>query len=227
LKVSEVLLSCKVTREGEVLPRDWRADHSANGFHLCLEPLAWVILILFKLRVLFLIYENSCNDNIEIKKGHGMIKKPHPEKKYSKVDLEKIRTRAREIWKRKCQSLNTALDDWLQAERDLRKQLGIEHKSSADYTAEEVRQIKERAEAVRQEKIGTLRTAFNDWIEAEQELKAELKKRINVNGLFDLWFGEASSRVTLILKTNPVASSIAIDEILGQQYVELMAKCMT
>ena len=40
--------------------------------------------------------------------------------KYSRTDLEKIRKRAREIWARKRESFNTALNDWLQAEQELK-----------------------------------------------------------------------------------------------------------
>lgn len=154
------------------------------------------------------------------------MKKVNAEKKYSEADLKKIRKRAGEIWKRKCQSLNTALDDWLQAERELRTKIGIGHKRPDDYTDDEVRKIKERAQAIRDEKVRSLRTAFNDWIEAEQELKEELNGRINANDLFDLWFSKVSSQVALLLKKDSAASAGTMEDIFGRQYVELMKECM-
>lgn len=154
-----------------------------------------------------------------------MAKKTDSKKKYSEADLGKIRKKASEIWKRKCQSLNTALDDWLQAERELKAQMGIEHKRPEEYTAEEAGKIGERAQAVREEKIKSLRTAFNDWIEAEQEFKNELDQKIKVSGLFDLWFGKASSHVALLLKTDTVPVG-GFDDILGEHYVELMTECI-
>ncbi len=155
-----------------------------------------------------------------------MAKKSDQPKKYSNSDLEKIRKRASEIWKGKCQALNTALDDWLQAERELKSKIGIENKKPDEYTKEQIAKIRERAEAVRQEKIGSLRTAFNDWIEAEAELKDELKKKIALNDFFDLWFSKVSSEVSELLKTDSSASMGSIDEILGKNYVELMKECM-
>ena len=93
-----------------------------------------------------------------------MKKQSKGDKKYSKSDMEKIRKRASEIWKGKCQALNTALDDWLQAEREFKAATGIEHKGSHQYTSGEVAGIKERAQAIRKAKISSLRTAFDDWI---------------------------------------------------------------
>ena len=155
------------------------------------------------------------------------MKKKNAEKKYTSVDLEKIRKRAGEIWQRKCRSLNTALDDWLQAERELRTQARIGHKKSDQYTSEEVAKIKARAQTIRDEKVKSLRTAFDDWIEAEQELKEELKKRVDPKDLFDRWFSKASSRVDSLMKADPEIRASIFDDALGQQYVELMAECMT
>lgn len=155
-----------------------------------------------------------------------MTKKSADQKKYSETDLEKIRKRASEIWKRKCQSLNTALDDWLQAEQEFRERTGIKGQGSGQYTDDEVVKIKERAQAIREEKIRSLRTAFDDWIEAERELKEELEKKVDLKDLFDRWFSKASPRVDSLLKTeNRVRASI-FDDALGQQYVELMEECM-
>ncbi len=155
-----------------------------------------------------------------------MTKKSNTDKKYSKADLEKIRKRAREIWKRKCLSFNTALDDWLQAEQELRTTIGIQNKRSDQYTDEEVAKIKARAQAIREEKIGSLRTAFDDWIEAEQELKEELTKKVNLKDLFDLWFNRSSSRIAELLKKDGSVHPNMFNEILEQQYVELMTECM-
>jgi len=155
-----------------------------------------------------------------------MTKKPDAGKKYSKADLEKIRKRASEIWKGKCQALNTALDDWLQAEQELKATTGIKDKTSAQYTSEEVSKIRERAQAIREEKVKSLRTAFDDWIEAEQELKEELGKKINVDDLFDLWFSKVSPRITALLKTNTGTHAGTFNDVLEQEYVELMTACM-
>ncbi|MFH1801153.1 MAG: DUF2934 domain-containing protein [Candidatus Omnitrophota bacterium] len=155
-----------------------------------------------------------------------MTKKSIADKEYSKRDLEKIRKRASEIWKRKCQSLNTALDDWLQAERELLAATGATGKSSDQYTDEEIAKIKERAQAIRGEKIKSLRTAFDDWIEAEQEIKEELKKKIDLHDLFDLWFGKVSSRIAAVLEKDGAIQTGAFNDVLERQYVELMAECM-
>jgi hypothetical protein len=156
-----------------------------------------------------------------------MAKKPANDKKYSNADLEKIRKRAAEIWKRKCQALNTALDDWLQAERELVASTGIKEKKPDQYTNEETAKIRARAQAIREEKVKSLRTAFDDWIEAEQELKEELqKKKIDTHDLFDLWFGKASSGVTLLLKTDGEIHGRSFNDILEQEYVDLMTECM-
>jgi Protein of unknown function (DUF2934) len=155
-----------------------------------------------------------------------MTKKFNANKEYSKRDLEKIRKRASEIWKGKCQSLNTALDDWLQAERELLAATGATGKSSDQYTNEEIAKIKERAQAIREEKIKSLRTAFDDWIEAEQEIKEELKKKIDLRDLFDLWFSGASSRVTELLEKDGAIQTGMFNDVLERQYVELMAECM-
>ena len=156
-----------------------------------------------------------------------MTKKPADDKKYSKVDLEKIRKRATEIWKGKCQALNTALDDWLQAERELTVSNGLKDKKPDQYTNEDVAKIRERAQAIREEKVKSLRTAFDDWIEAEQELKEELKKKkINAHDLFDRWFSKASSGVTLLLERDSEIHGRSFNDILEQEYVELMTECM-
>jgi lysophospholipase L1-like esterase len=129
-----------------------------------------------------------------------MVKHNDAEKKYSESDLEKIRKRASEIWRKKHESLNTALDDWLQAEREFRAAAGIKHPTSA----------------------------FDDWIEAEKEFKEELKKRkISVRDLFDCWFGRLSSRVDELLKKDDAVHSGMLNDMMEQQYVELMAECMT
>ncbi|HOW60065.1 MAG TPA: DUF2934 domain-containing protein [Candidatus Omnitrophota bacterium] len=149
-------------------------------------------------------------------------KKDHP-----RLNPEEIRKRANAIWKRKCQALNTALDDWLQAERELRAQIGIEHKKPCQYTPEEITQIKKRAEAIHEEKIKSLRTAFDDWIEAEKELAEELKnKKINLHDLFDMWFSRVSPRVASMLDEDAVVQKSIFDEALGKEYVDLMTECM-
>lgn len=156
-----------------------------------------------------------------------MTKKPAGDKKYSKVDLEKIRKRATEIWKGKCQALNTALDDWLQAERELMASTGTQNKKPDQYTSEETAKIRERAQAIRETKVASLRTAFDDWIEAEQELKEELKKKkIDTRGLFDRWFSKASPGVTSLLKKDAEIHGRSFNDILEQEYVDLMTECM-
>ncbi len=156
-----------------------------------------------------------------------MTTKSDMSKKYSDLDLEKIRKRAREIWKRKCDSFKTALDDWLQAERELKTTTDIKHKRADQYTGDEVAEIKKRAELIREEKIKTLRTTFDDWIEAEQELKEELKKKIDIHDLFDIWFKRSSSGVAELLKTDGTLQTGAFHDVLEDQYVDLMAECMT
>jgi hypothetical protein len=155
-----------------------------------------------------------------------MKKHSKGDKKYSKSDMEKIRKRASEIWKGKCQALNTALDDWLQAEREFRAATGIEHKGPQQYTSGEVAGIKERAQAIRDTKIGSLRTAFDDWFQAERELQGELNQGINLHDLFDLWFDKSSSRVVEVLKRDGAITTGAFNDILEQQYIELMAECL-
>jgi tRNA/tmRNA/rRNA uracil-C5-methylase (TrmA/RlmC/RlmD family) len=156
-----------------------------------------------------------------------MMKKSSGDKKYSKADLEKIRKRAAEIWKGKCQALNTALDDWLQAERELMATIGIRDKKPDQYTSEETARIRERAQAIRETKVASLRTAFDDWIEAEQELKEELKKKkIDTHGLFDRWFSKASPGVTSLLKKDTEIHGRSFNDILEQKYVDLMTECM-
>lgn len=156
-----------------------------------------------------------------------MTEKPAGDKKYSKADLKKIRQRAAEIWRGKCRALNTALDDWLQAEQELMATTGIKDKKPDQYTDEEVAKIRGRAQAIREEKVKSLHTAFDDWIEAEQELKEELKKKkIDPHALFDLWFSKASSGVTLLLKTDTEIHGRSFNDILEQEYIELMAECM-
>ena len=159
--------------------------------------------------------------------GKVMTKKHGNDKKYSKEDIEKIRKRAAEIWKGKCQALNTALDDWLQAERELLASAGIWNKKPDQYTGEEVAKIKERAQAIREEKVASLRTAFDDWIEAEQEFKEELKnKKIESRDLFDRWFSKTSAGVTSLLKTDAEIHGRSFNDIFEQEYVELMTECM-
>ena len=156
-----------------------------------------------------------------------MAKKANNNKQYSSADLEKIRKRATEIWRRKCQALNTALDDWLQAERELTVSDGLKDKKPDQYTGEDIAKIRARAQAIREEKVKSLRTAFDDWIEAEQELKAELqKKKIDTHGLFDRWFPKASSGVTSLLKTDGEIHGRSFNDILEQEYVDLMTECM-
>jgi hypothetical protein len=155
-----------------------------------------------------------------------MKKQSKDDKKYSKSDLEKIRKRAGEIWKGKCRAMNTALDDWLQAEREFGAATGIERKGSDQYTSGEVAEIKHRAQAIRDEKIRSLRTVFDDWIQAEKELQGELSKKINLRDLFDLWFDKSSCRVTEALKKDGAIQTGAFNDILEQQYIEIMAECM-
>ena len=156
-----------------------------------------------------------------------MTKKSKADSAYSKVDLEKIRKRATEIWKGKCQALNTALDDWLQAERELTVSDGLKEKKPDQYTNEDIAKIRKRAQAIREEKVASLRTAFDDWIEAEQEFKEELKKKkIESHDLFDRWFGKASSGVTSLLKTDTEIHGRSFNDILEQEYVDLMTECM-
>ncbi len=147
-------------------------------------------------------------------------------KKYSKTDLEKIRKRAREIWQRKCQAMNTALDDWLQAEQELKASAGLQNKPSDQYTQDEVSKIRARAQAIREAKVQSLRTAFDDWIEAEQELKNDLKKKIALGDLFDLWFNRSASHMSEILGKDSEMQAAAFHDVLERQYVELMAESM-
>ncbi|MFZ5801643.1 MAG: DUF2934 domain-containing protein [Candidatus Omnitrophota bacterium] len=155
-----------------------------------------------------------------------MKKQTNPATHYSKQDLTKIRKRAAEIWKRKCQALNTALDDWLQAERELKMQTGLKHKTADQYTSEEIAKIKSRAQAIRDEKVGSLRTAFDDWIEAEQELKEELLKKGKRHELFDMWFNRVLPRLDVLLEGEGSVRPSHVDQALGQEYVELMTECM-
>lgn len=155
-----------------------------------------------------------------------MIKKYKNEKKYSEKDLQKIRKRAAEIWKRKHDALNTALDDWLQAERELKDKNALRRTCSDQYLPEEIARIQERAQAIRNEKVESLRTAFDDWIEAEQELKEELKKKVYLPDLFDMWFLRISPRVATLLNGNSPVSRSIFDSEFGKQYVELMSECM-
>lgn len=155
-----------------------------------------------------------------------MKKSATPPKKYSKIDLEKIRKRAREIWQRKCQAMNTALDDWLQAEQELKASAGLQNKSSDQYTGDEVAKIRARAQAIRESKVQSLRTAFDDWIEAEQELKGDLKKKIKLHDLFDLWFNRSASHMSEILGKDSEMQAAAFHDVLEHQYVELMAESM-
>jgi lysophospholipase L1-like esterase len=104
--------------------------------------------------------------------------------------------------------------------------IGATGKSSDQYTNEEIAKIKERAQAIREEKIKSLRTAFDDWIEAEQEIKEELKKKIDLHDLFDLWFDRSSSRIAALLKKDSAIPTSMFNDILERQYVELMAECM-
>lgn len=148
-------------------------------------------------------------------------------KDLKKVKTDEIRKRANEIWKRKCRSLNTALDDWLEAERDFRVRLGDQSKKPSQYTLAEVAEIKTRAQAIRDEKILSLRTAFDDWIEAEKELVEELKnKKIDRKDLFEKWFRRASPRIAALLEENLTAKRSIFDQVLGEEYVEFMKECM-
>lgn len=155
-----------------------------------------------------------------------MVQKSEGKKKYSKADLEKIRKRAREIWARKRESFNTALNDWLQAEQELKAGNALEHTRSDQYTPAEIAKIKERAQAIRDGKVRSLHTAFDDWIEAEQELKEELTKKINTLELFDMWFLRVSPRVATLLNEDPSVQHGIFDSELGKEYVELMSECM-
>lgn len=145
---------------------------------------------------------------------------------YSQTELNKIRNRAEQIWHRKCDAFNTALDDWLQAEKEIRAHSGIGNKSSDEYTEEERQMIRERAQAVRDEKIASLRTAFDDWIEAEHELKGELQETVHFNQLFDLWFKKVSSAVRSLLKDESSPSEDVINDLLARHYIELMTECL-
>ncbi|MBU9888351.1 MAG: DUF2934 domain-containing protein [Candidatus Omnitrophica bacterium] len=145
----------------------------------------------------------------------------------SRISREKIKDRAAAIWKRKCQSLSTALDDWLQAERELRSETEIGCKSSDQYTRDAMSRIRHRAQKIREEKVRSLRTAFDDWIEAEKELREELKKKAGAGDLFDLWFHKVSARITPLLASDTTVQASAFNSALEQLYVELMAECMT
>jgi hypothetical protein len=147
-------------------------------------------------------------------------------KGHSKLDPEKIKKRANEIWKKKRDALNTALDDWLQAERELKIHNGLRDKHPSQYTSEDVTKIRERAQAIREEKVKSLRTAFDDWIEAEKELTEELKKKIDPQDLFDMWFKRISPRVDELLDGDLVIRRGIFDDELGKEYVDLMMECM-
>ncbi len=143
------------------------------------------------------------------------------------MDPQKIKKRANEIWKRKREALNTALDDWLQAERELKIQNGLKDKNPSQYTSEDVTKIRERAQAIREEKVKSLRTAFDDWIEAEKELTEELKKKkIDLRDLFDMWFKKISPRVDELLDGDLTIQRGIFDDELGKEYVELMMECV-
>lgn len=148
------------------------------------------------------------------------------QRQYSQTELDKIRKRAEQIWHRKCDALNTALDDWLQAEKEIRAHSGIGDKSSDEYTEEERQMIRERAQTVRDEKIASLRTAFDDWVEAEHELKDELQQSVHFNKLFDLWFKKVSRAVRSLLKDESSPSEDVVNDLLARQYIELMTECL-
>ena len=59
-----------------------------------------------------------------------------------------------------------------------------------------------------------------------QELKEELTKKVNLKDLFDLWFNRSSSRIAELLKKDGSVHPNMFNEILEQQYVELMTECM-
>ena len=108
---------------------------------------------------------------------------------------------------------------------DLRE--NAKDKKPDQYTNEDIAKIKTRAQAIREAKVASLRTAFDDWIEAEQEFKAELKKRkIENHDLFDRWFSKASSGVTSLLETDTEIHGRSFNDILEQEYVDLMTECM-
>mgnify|MGYP001163225042 CR=1 FL=1 len=72
-----------------------------------------------------------------------------------------------------------------------------------------------------------MRTAFDDWIEAEQEFKEELKKKkIESRDLFDRWFSKTSAGVASRLKMDTEIHGRSFNDIFEQEYVELMAECM-
>ncbi|RLF26032.1 MAG: hypothetical protein DRN14_07545 [Thermoplasmata archaeon] len=145
---------------------------------------------------------------------------------YSEADLEKIREKAHTIWEKKCQSFNTALNDWLDAEREIRKQLSMEHKESGEYTEDEVGKIKVRAQGLHEEKIKSLNTALDDWLEAEQEVERELKKKMTVRDLFGLWFERLFAISSSLCQQGGTSSSGDIYRDIDQHYVEMMSDVM-
>ena len=142
------------------------------------------------------------------------------------ADPTTIRKRASEIWQRKCKALNTELDDWLQAEEELRNKLGLDQAKASEYPVEQMNEIRSRARALRLEKINSLHTAFDDWIEAEKELKEELAGKVNIKELFDRWFTKVSATIAEAFKTDAETSSEDAYNIMGKQYVDLMAEVM-
>ena len=73
----------------------------------------------------------------------------------------------------------------------------------------------------------SLRTAFDDWIEAEKELTEELKKKkIDLRDLFDMWFKKISPRVDELLDGDLTIQRGIFDDELGKEYVELMMECV-
>ena len=150
-----------------------------------------------------------------------MTKKSATGKKYFKRELEKTRERASEIWKGKCQALNAALDDWLRSEQELKAATGPMGKSFHQYTNEESAKIKERTQAIRKEKMKSLRAAFGDWVEAGQGSKGGLKKR-SASMIF-LTSGPTSRLPVLPGFSKKVVRYRAgmFNDVLERQYVEI------
>ena len=153
---------------------------------------------------------------------------------YSDDDLATIHKKAHEIWEKKCNSFNKALNDWLEAESETRKKLRIDNKKSCEYTDAERGQITTKAQALHKERIQLLNSALDDWLEAEKAVEAKLKMKLDARSLFCLWYGRMVDACSLLRKKE-IAESIAQSSTvfpggaydnLGQHYITMMSDLM-
>ncbi|MFC1808557.1 hypothetical protein ACFL3D_00350 [Candidatus Omnitrophota bacterium] len=148
-------------------------------------------------------------------------------KKHSDSDLATIDKKAHDIWEKKCNSFNKALNDWLEAERETREQLSIQDKDSCEYTAAEVAVIKTRAQTLHEEKIKLLNSALDDWLEAEKAVEKQLANKPNIKSLFNVWASKVSASFPSSLKKEASEDSWEIYQGIDNHYVEMMREIMS